>query len=536
MRTCKPITSWLFIGILLISLLAGALVVYATSSGVWGYSDSVAYLVSARNLARGMGLGYAYPDGSFHLLSHYPPLFPLILSLFYFLHLDALFMLRILVIFLFTTSIFVAGLCIARFTTSPELAIPACLLMVVFPGSILIFTSGMSEPLFVCCWFCSAFMLLAYFHQPRPILFWCAAITTSLVPFTRYIGVSILAASCLAVLLLDCTCWRVRIKKTVTFGLVASSPTLFWLVWGALKAGHILADRKFNFDGSVPLLKFKSFLGLVMQTFMTRLPLRGFFAFFPYRERWILFGVGAIGVVILSLIATKSISYHKASMVNATNLNTWVLFSLFSVCYFMGMAFCYLYTLPVPDVNDRLLLPLYLALIIVVVSAFSLWQTTWLQGWKRWFKILAWLISGLLVIGYWPSTRDLATEKKIFTGILEDYWQYSETMQAINSLPLGTSLISNEPSTILLWADRPAYDLLETLRPEFLVQGDPYGADQLDIAQKAFHQGGALVLFKSISLELKNVYGDDKSLSALLEGLYLYGNYKDGAIYFANPP
>ena len=45
----------------LLSILGGAAAVYSTAKGPWGYSDSVAYIVSARNLLKGIGLGYYYP-------------------------------------------------------------------------------------------------------------------------------------------------------------------------------------------------------------------------------------------------------------------------------------------------------------------------------------------------------------------------------------------------------------------------------------------------------------------------------------------
>ena len=83
-------------------------------------------------------------------------------------------------------------------------------------------------------------------------------------------------------------------------------------------------------------------------------------------------------------------------------------------------------------------------------------------------------------------------------------------------------------------ADRPAYTLQE------IFQGSPqevftaYGQGE-DESQRVFREaGGALVLFNESLREDFGMYGEqvDERLAALTQGLRLYYQSEDGAIYF----
>ncbi len=83
-------------------------------------------------------------------------------------------------------------------------------------------------------------------------------------------------------------------------------------------------------------------------------------------------------------------------------------------------------------------------------------------------------------------------------------------------------------------ADRPAYTLQEVFAQEPLETFNAYGQGD-DPSQRAFRQqGAALVLFNASLTEDFSKYGDRAAerLAALTDGLALYYQGEDGAIYF----
>ena len=78
-----PIKDSLTLGaILFIGILGSLVIIYSTSWGPWVFSDSTAYIVSAKNMISGHGLGLYGPSGAFHPLTLHPPFYSLLLGLF----------------------------------------------------------------------------------------------------------------------------------------------------------------------------------------------------------------------------------------------------------------------------------------------------------------------------------------------------------------------------------------------------------------------------------------------------------------------
>ena len=148
-----------------LSILGGAAAVYSTAKGPWGYSDSVAYIVSARNLLKGIGLGYYYHSGRFYALTQYPPFYPLVLAGIGLFRVDLVAATRGLSIILFAATLISAGWVFIRSSSSPASAILACMLIGIFPTTLTLFSSSMSEPLFVFLFLLCGFSLVDIYGQ-----------------------------------------------------------------------------------------------------------------------------------------------------------------------------------------------------------------------------------------------------------------------------------------------------------------------------------------------------------------------------------
>jgi hypothetical protein len=69
------------LGLFLAAIVGGSIVAVNTRIGAGVGGDATIYIVAARNLVAGEGLGWIHPDGTFQLLADFPPGYPLVLSL-----------------------------------------------------------------------------------------------------------------------------------------------------------------------------------------------------------------------------------------------------------------------------------------------------------------------------------------------------------------------------------------------------------------------------------------------------------------------
>ena len=86
----------------------------------------------------------------------------------------------------------------------------------------------------------------------------------------------------------------------------------------------------------------------------------------------------------------------------------------------------------------------------------------------------------------------------------------------------------------MFYIDRPAYDVPELAFGEPLAEWSRFGDGKFGEERIFREQGGALILFNSAYWQLRPIYGDEAEarLEKLTEGLELYANLVDGAIYF----
>jgi hypothetical protein len=76
-KATKPPWVWVIAFSASFALLVGYIIYYATSWGPVAFSDSVDYIISARNLLDGNGLGIIWGDGKFYPITDHPPLYNL---------------------------------------------------------------------------------------------------------------------------------------------------------------------------------------------------------------------------------------------------------------------------------------------------------------------------------------------------------------------------------------------------------------------------------------------------------------------------
>ena len=200
---------------------------FVTRKGVYASPDTAFYVGTARNLLDGDGL--TAPPGS-PPLSHFPPLFPLVLAAFGWLTgLDPLDAAGVLNPLLLGLTALTVAFVVRRRSGSVALGVAASVAVVVAVDLLVYFASALSEPLFVAL-VLGAVVSLATAVEGGHRWAWAVAVAcTAGACLTRYVGVALVVAE-VAVLLRLGAGGRKAIARASVMAAVSLAPLAVWLL------------------------------------------------------------------------------------------------------------------------------------------------------------------------------------------------------------------------------------------------------------------------------------------------------------------
>ncbi|MFA5874754.1 MAG: hypothetical protein WC832_12415 [Anaerolineales bacterium] len=534
----KTLMSHIYLGIIiLLSIIGGAIAIYTTANGPWGYSDPVDYISTAHSILHGQGVGYYEGDAEFTFTTIHPPFYSVALSVVGLTGIDLVAAARWLNIIAFIASIFIAGWIFLRFSRVPALGVIASALMCSFPHTVVMFSSSYSEPLFVLLFLLGGLCLLFYLKKEKPMLFVLSAAVLGLIPFTRYAGVAMLASGIVSVFFLASGKTWTRIKKVALFALIACLPTILWLIWVYFVGDYSVVGRGVGTDWGTLAAQFQTFRGIFMDTVWTWVPFQKPTTVLRYSVRFVLMGIGLITTIALSFLAGRRLQKNAETSDQKTDAPIFIYFGLSALAYVAVLIATYLFTLPTIDIDNRMLLPLFVGVVMGMLGVFALWQTAWFRERRRWLQALPWLVGILCVYWYVPQTQEKVELFHPGDGLTAYRWDRSETIQAVRALPADTPVISNDWELLLLWTQRPIYGFWNTFPAEVPYQTTRYGTDSADTVQSVFcSQGAALVVFNDFPTQVRERLDEWylTQLPVLFDGLTVYGKYPDGTIYLCH--
>jgi len=518
-----------------ISTLGFLMAAYATTIGPSIGSDGAAYVSVSRSLQAGRGPVVVQASGDFAVAAHHPPLYAMALAATTATGAGEVDAARWLNALLFGIVIFICGTMVYSFSASGWLGVAAASLILVFPHLIAVSTGILSEPLLLVLGFGSVFLLARYLRDGGRKLLVLSAILASLAFLARYAGAAFIGVGVIALIVLSTQSIRRRLSDLALFLAISLAVPVAWLAWLQSRPTP-LSPRRWIWDFADLWERSEPLRGAIVANSWEWIPFLDTIPGATYLWKVLLLiiviGVGA-GLFIFfayrRYFALETRDQHRNSF-----LAIAILLAI-SVVHIGLLTITFLFTIPSldqADINNRLLLPVALSLLLAAVLIGNRIAAEWPH--QKLLRLLPYGVVLLAIAWYLPSTVD--TVKLLHdsaAGLASPTWSQSETIAAVSSLPPEMKLISNEGTAIMLYLDRPTYNIPELMPGGQRAQSAPFGEGPAGEERIFREEGAALILFNSVRQQLQTIYPGEGQLRSevITKGLTPYAELSDGTIY-----
>jgi hypothetical protein len=482
---------------LLIAFTGSALIAKTTAWGPWAFSDSAAYISSARNFNLGLGVSLRNAEGILKPLDIFPPIYPLALSILARLGMDYFSSARWLDVILFGLFLLIYTWGIHALTGNFWVTLISAVLVLFSPVMIENFSGAMTEPLFITIFYSAVFATLLYLQKKKNGWFLLAVLLTGISPLMRYIGLVTCTVNALILLMLDDSSWKVRFKKSAAFGAISLLPILSWFAI-TFTTNQTLGARTIIFSSDLSG-KLQTFLTRISSVFQSWVPYAGYrIDWMPDSAKTVLLLTALLTVLILGFLLHVK---QKKDLLKSSTKYIHLLITTILVIFIFLMALCliYLFTLPQPDIISRMITPILPAIVLLAVTgSFFLLKQLPIR-WKPFANIFFAVLTLLVIRYFFLFTNSFIKERSVNGyGYTAREIQTSDFIQAIQKIPASTPLIATTPALTLLYTNRMPYPL------DFIPTAS-FGTRALEVDQIFATRQAALILDYA---SIRNVYPD----------------------------
>jgi len=495
-------------------------------SSKWGIGispDSAAYISCARNLLNGLGLSTFPFDASLIQedcnpvpMTHFPPLFPLLLGIIGIFGADPLVASRWVVALLFGANIILIGFIIHQMNRSVWVAIFGTFLILTSEDMIGIHIWAIAEPLFIFLSLLGLYILACYLTSLNIRYLIYSAMATSLAFLTRFSAFSLIMTGAIAIIYLAGGALRRRIIYGTIYFLIGCFPIGLWIIRNML-LGQSATNRGFYFH---PVTYETLITGLATISSWL-VPIR-----IPTPFKLILFLL-----LVLALVLVNGLTKNKEKKQNTTDvffrklsalLNLFIL--IYSVFLILSISFFDAHI----RFDQRILSPIYAAVVIVIVAKMNR-SLILFKDCRTLNKIMILICVGFLVFYMIRSSHTFIPLYKNGIGYNNKYWHESEIIREIKNIPLETPLYTNAPDLVYIMNGRctcwiPRIVDLQNAKI------DPNYLSGLKLMVKTMNNhNGLLVYFSPLTL-FRSFLPSEVELKENVD-LILDKKLKDGSIY-----
>lgn len=470
---------WL-VGSLIIAIFAVLAALYLTRAGAGASGDSVHYLMGAENILEGNGYSRTAGDGSTRPITHFPPLYSVLIAAVGLFSVEVSSAARWLNALLFGVNLWLASYLVFRGTGSvfPALLTPITLAV----AAPLVGLHGwiMTEPAYIFFALVAFIGLHHYLEGRRFGGLLVAAVAVALATLTRYVGMSLVMTGGLAILILGDADGRQKLRDAVFFGLLSLAPVALWFVRNTAISGTA-ANREIIFH---PIRRelVDQYLAAAVEWIFAR-------AIIPWQPR--VLAAAAIGAAApAALIVHDVLTKGPRKLMGRLE---WLLI-LYLPSYFLILAVnsYWLDAATTAGAPKRYLAPAFVAMIMLTIVSYWKW---WGASAPRSLIRVAIPLVGLFLIGlHVLETTVLFTGDGLDRGYVTLAEDNPDLVRALSELHSSRVLISNNPELVYVMSGRPAFVMPIAFDVLTLEAREDF-EHQIAATERRLEQGGRMVVF-----------------------------------------
>ncbi len=512
------------------ALIGAVILAWSMKLGAGIGGDATIYIVSARNLLSGNGLGLVNAAGEFRLIPYFPPFYSLVLAFCGLFTKDLAGAGMVLNLILFAGLIFIVTLWTLRVS---DRLFPGLTLGLFFAGSpifIPAYSWAMSEPLAIFTGFAGLLLLERALSLGGRKAFWFSAVLTGLSLLTRYSSAAFVGAAVILLFFFAEDSFRERFRTAFLYGLTAAVPMIVWLIidytqTSTVASRSVLRGRTAELWAAfLPKIRHVFTLWILPESLMNGMP--ALFAALISLFMVLL----PIGVMIGSAMALKNGTDHERYA------HAMFLLSVFILLYDLLIVFVSLNTYPPITINTRMLLPVYGAEFWLIFLLFALLAEYDARPARR--LVFNTALFMFMLFSCLRGVRIARQNAIDGLGYHSVAWQSSDTVAYIRDvLPEDAEIVTNEETALLYLLDRRTWPMHEVYVNEPDAEYYAYESDtgiDSDTSRQMFRGGDAyLAVFDSFEDQMADIYRDDtrERIDCLFANLELLFDGDDGKVY-----
>jgi hypothetical protein len=519
---------WFSLILLCVLALAGMLALWrSTPYGLGLVNDSATYIEGATNLLAGNGYVRISGGGELKPITHFPPLFSLLLVGLGLAGMDLLQGARILITLLFGVDILLVGLSIYKISRSMGFACLGALLLAVSDLHLGVYSFALSEPLFLTLMLVAFLCLGESFDHTHWTWQALTGFLLSLAYLTRYAGASLILTAILVLILLPTVKTMKRIGITLAGALL---PILAWLGYNLATSGiGSLGNRQLIWHPAPVKNLFEAGKNLLSWIAPNDLLASGLFwgrllsllslLLIPGLFAWLVWAVRHR--INIGKQQGKLGGGFALAFTLALHVLVYLGFLVVSLSFFDAST----------PLNDRILSVIYLPEMILFASGLA-----WL--WTRFagrMAVLRWvLVIFCLTLALFSVKDGIAAVNQLRQegqGFAHRGWSESPAIQAIRAMP-PVVIYSNKPGAIFLLTGKSAYVVPTPMDAVTGQSRSNYSTDLAQMQQRVRDGQAILVLF---GLRGSADPDEVRLFEDLTTGLPVLADYGDAVIFGASP-
>jgi 4-amino-4-deoxy-L-arabinose transferase-like glycosyltransferase len=457
-------------------------IILCTPGGIGIYSDSVAYVGVARNLLRGEGITYFDDNGQMAPVTHYAPLYPLMVSGLGLAGIDPLEGVRWLNATLFASNIILAAWIVFASTRSVGASVAASFLATTAFPMVQIHSTALTEPLCLLLGFLGIYLMAQYIDGSKRAMLYLSALSIALSSLTRYAGLIFILTGTAALIFLNSWTGKRKLARASLFLILSALPVIAWVIRNTISAGNALN-----------------------RTFAVHLPGNEDLAIALDAICLWLFPVTFLGeavwprlVILLLVVAVLSWSTTKMGLLKSRLQQILVLFFLGYVAFVLASRSFIDAAIPF---DTRMLAPAYFAAMIIVVSAAWIGRKRPLKDMSMLGRISIYLIFMVSALQAIPAMAWLKVSYISGIGLAARGWKESDSMQFVGRLAATTPVYTNAPDLIYMFLNRLTFMLPRKLDPYSRLPNGQYEIEVEQMKKNLRDKNGVVAYFDAESRE-----------------------------------